>query len=97
MLCFETGVCEHINKCFFSEDNLCGGVRAGCGGGRDQILSSLPWGVAEKVVTLDRWRIESPHKVGTDSRFTSLWRVGAVSCYEKETPCITFRQQRTVF
>lgn len=50
MLCLETGVCEHINKCFFGEDSLCGGVRARDRGG-DQILSSLLWEVTEKVMT----------------------------------------------
>lgn len=49
-LYLETGVCKHINKCFFEEDSLCGGVRAG-GGGENQILSSLLWEVAEKVMT----------------------------------------------
>lgn len=52
MLCFETGVCEHINKCFFWEDSLCGGVWAGCRReGGDKILSTLLWAVGGKVVT----------------------------------------------
>lgn len=48
MLCLETGMCEHINKCFFGEDSLW--VWAEDRGG-NQILSSLLWEVAEKVMT----------------------------------------------